>query len=126
MSVPRRRSIQEVGFLKIFEKGFSMMQVAVHTDRRIISESHLEVLHTRLEFALSRFESQLGRVAVYLSDVNADKGGVDKQCKVVVPIKRGRSIVMQDRDSNWLALFDRVAERLGYNVSKQIARRRDH
>jgi len=103
-----------------------MMQLAVHSDRRIISDSHLEVLHTRLDFALARFEDQLGRIAVYLSDVNANKGGVDKQCKVIVPLRGGKSIVMEDRDSNWLALFDRVAERLGYNVSKQIARRRSH
>jgi putative sigma-54 modulation protein len=103
-----------------------MMQVAVHTDRRIISENHLEVLHTRLEFALSRFEAQLGRIAVYLSDLNGDKGGIDKQCKVIIPLRRGKSIVMEDRDSNWLALFDRIAERVGYNVSKEIDRRRSH
>lgn len=101
-----------------------MMQFAVHSDRRIISENHLEVLHTRLEFALSRFEARLGRIAVYLHDLNGDKGGVDKQCKVVVPLRRGKSIVMEDRDSNWPALFDRISERLGYNVSKELERRR--
>jgi len=105
-------------------KGFSMMQVAVHGDRRIISENQVEVLHRRLEFALSRFEERLGRIAVYLNDLNGDKGGIDKQCKVIVPLRRGKSIVMEDRDSNWLALFDRVSERLGYNVSKEIERRR--
>jgi ribosome-associated translation inhibitor RaiA len=105
-------------------KGFSMMQVAVHSDRRIISENQLEVLHKRLEFALARFEARLGRVAVYLHDLNGDKGGVDKQCKVIIPLRRGKSIVMEDRDSNWLALFDRIAERIGYNVSKEFERLR--
>ena len=73
---------------------------------------------------MARFEAQLGRIAVYLHDLNGDKGGVDKQCKVIIPMRRGKSIVMEDRDSNWLALFDRIAERIGYNVSKQLERRR--
>ncbi|TVQ86449.1 MAG: HPF/RaiA family ribosome-associated protein [Deltaproteobacteria bacterium] len=57
-------------------------------DARLFAES--ELTHR-----LGRFEAQISRVEVHLRDLNAQKGGVDHECKVEVRLK-GRDPIFAD------------------------------
>lgn len=58
------------------------MQVLVNTDKHVEAEPHLvEQVQEQVESGLARFDRQLTRVDVHLSDQNADRGGaMDLRC----------------------------------------------
>ncbi|MFC7300400.1 HPF/RaiA family ribosome-associated protein [Cognatiluteimonas weifangensis] len=57
------------------------MQILIHTDRTIPASDRLQqLLEAAVAAATSRFGAQITRIQAHLSDVNSDKGGVDKRC----------------------------------------------
>ncbi len=58
------------------------MQVQTHTDRNIDGSAALSAqVEATVAAALGRFQGQVTRVEVHLSDENGDKGGADdKRC----------------------------------------------
>jgi hypothetical protein len=76
----------------------------------------------RMLVAVERFGSQIRKVHVSVRDINGPRGGVDKQCRCVVHLKRMAPIVIEDADQSYLALCHRVAERVAYTLSQKIDR----
>ncbi|MGB7323779.1 MAG: hypothetical protein WBD31_02835 [Rubripirellula sp.] len=72
--------------------------------------------------AVERFQNRIRKVQVTVRDVNGPKGGIDKQCRCVVHLKRMPSIVIEDADDNYGNLFHRVADRVSYTLSQKIDR----
>ncbi len=75
-----------------------------------------------LEDSLSRYEKHIRCVSLNVTDVNGPKGGVDKQCRCVVHLKRMPSIVIQDADESYGHLINRVVERVAFAVSERVDR----
>ncbi len=73
--------------------------------------------------ALERFQRRVRYVCLYFEDVNGPKGGVDKQCRCVVHLRRMPPIVIQDEDANFVALVRRIANRAAYRLSERTKRR---
>ncbi len=92
----------------------------MHVDDEI--QSHVE---RRIEFALKQFNSWITRVQVHLEDVNGPRRGIDKQCRILVSIKGGKTIKIEDLDADLVAAVNRAADRLGQAVSREIDRRRE-
>lgn len=70
--------------------------------------------------ALGRFGAKIQRVQVTLSDVNGPRGGLDKECRLVIHPRRMPPIVIHDRDSNPGSLIHRVAGRASYALGQRI------
>lgn len=90
----------------------------IHLDDSV--KSHIE---RRLSFALGRFRSHILKVVFRATDVNGPKGGMDKQCKVTVELLPSGSHVVEDIDSDVMLAVDRMAERLGRIVEREVGRR---
>lgn len=75
-----------------------------------------------LEDALTRYAKYVRCVSVNVTDVNGPKGGVDKQCRCVVRLKRMPSIVVQDSDASYGLLINRVIDRVAFSVSERVDR----
>lgn len=78
----------------------------------------------RLRFALARFGDRIGRVVVFLSDLNGPKGGIDKSVRVLTRIDGIGLVVAMVVDSDWTVAVDRAAHRIGQNVSRALIRQR--
>ena len=76
-----------------------------------------------LTSALERFASHIRYVMVSVQDVNGPRGGVDKQCRCVLHLKRRPPIVIQDADESILNMLLRVAHRSAYTLSQEIERK---
>lgn len=76
-----------------------------------------------LSRALDRFRHRLKQVYLYIEDVNGPRGGVDKQCRCVLHLRRMAPIVIQDQDENLTALINRVANRASYALSQKADRK---
>lgn len=84
----------------------------------LLEEEVSEVFST----ALQRFASHIRYVMVSIQDVNGPRGGVDKQCRCVVHLKRRPPIVIQDTDQSVVGMLLRVAHRGAYTLGQEIER----
>jgi len=93
------------------------------TDRNgVLDGSSRDLVERRLKFALARFGSKIGKIAVNLCDENGPRGGVDKMCRIVVKVHRARDVVIIDRDADIKISISRAAERVGRAVARSIER----
>lgn len=76
-----------------------------------------------LSEALKRFKHRLKQVYLYVEDVNGPRGGIDKQCRCVLHLRRLPPIVIQDEDKSMPALLRRVADRATYALSQKVDRK---
>jgi hypothetical protein len=77
-----------------------------------------------LTFALSRFDSRVDRVVVFLKSLNGPKGGIDKSVRILARIDGVGIALAMVVDSGWEVAVDRAADRIGVNVARQLIRHR--
>lgn len=81
----------------------------------------IELVRTRLEFALGRFTGRVRSLHVTLKDLNGPRGGLDKHCRMAIRLERqGRLIVIEDFDAEPEVAISRAAERASRAVTRAI------
>ena len=88
------------------------------------SEVLKDHLRRRLAFHLSRFSSEVTRVVVRIVDINGPKGGLDKQCQVMVRGPRIGSLTLDDVSEDTLSASDMAIERMGRSIARELERLR--
>jgi putative sigma-54 modulation protein len=101
------------------------MELAIRSQNMNVDEATSSHVERKMLFALEQFDSWITRVAVHLEDVNGPKRGVDKHCRVLVNIKGGKTIKVEDTDVDMILAVNRAADRLGQVVSREVDRRRE-
>jgi hypothetical protein len=71
---------------------------------------------------LARFRHRLKQAFLYIEDVNGPRGGIDKQCRCVLHLRRMPPVVIHDQDENMNNLIHRVANRAAYALGQRIGR----
>lgn len=101
------------------------MRIVIHGHGIEVERFIRDYVQRRLQFALARFSTRIRAVAVRLADVNGDRGGIDRSCRIMAHlIPRGR-IVIEDLDADLFAVIDRAADRTGRAVARELRRRWD-
>ncbi len=88
------------------------------------SESLKDRIDRRLRMALSRFDSRVDRVVVFLQSLNGPEGGIDKSVRILAHIDGVGVALAMVVDSGWEVAIDRAADRIGVNVARQLIRHR--
>ncbi|MCS7470066.1 hypothetical protein NZK35_25765 [Stieleria sp. ICT_E10.1] len=98
------------------------MKLSIHFGDFEPSRSFQQDVSDLIRNAVERFGSRVRSVNISLRDINGPKGGVDKQCRCVVHLKRMSPIVIDDSDESYRSLVNRVAERVAYRLNQKIDR----
>lgn len=101
------------------------MQIDIQTSRLTLAPEHREQIRRRAAFAFARLHPRVARVEVRLSDINGTRGGVDKQCRVLVHMTDGPSSIVEDLDGDLSTLIDRSLARAGRVATKRMQRGAD-
>jgi putative sigma-54 modulation protein len=101
------------------------MELTISSQNLHVDEDTELHVRRRIDFALEQFNSWITRVQVHLEDVNGPRRGVDKQCRILVNIKGGKTLKVEDLDTDIIAAVNRAADRVGQVVSREIDRRRE-
>lgn len=88
------------------------------------SEIHAHI-DRRIAFAFSRSRKHVRTLLVKLTDINGPKGGIDKQCKVVVRLYSQPSIVIVERQADIHHAIDRCITRASRNLMQQLKRKQN-
>ncbi|QEG36334.1 hypothetical protein [Bythopirellula goksoeyrii] len=83
-----------------------------------------EKLETVLLESLEPFQHWVRHVCLYIEDVNGPKGGIDKQCRCVVHLKRMPPVVIQAEGDNLAALTYRIANRTSHTLNQKTNRKK--
>lgn len=102
------------------------MQLQIHRQNIRLDQGQFEEIERRMMFALDQFDSWVVDATVYVEDVNGNKGGIDKSCRVLVNLRSGKTIKVEDIDAELMAAVARAADRLSNVVGREIEKKRAH
>ncbi len=102
------------------------MQLQIHRQNIRLDQDQLEEIERRMMFALDQFDSWVVDASVHVEDVNGNKGGIDKACRVLVNLRSGKTIKVEDIDAELMAAVSRAADRLSNAVGREIEKKRAH
>jgi ribosome-associated translation inhibitor RaiA len=100
------------------------MQLHIKGQNLCLAPAVIDRIERRLRFALSRFADRIVRVTARLADLNGPRGGVDKQCLIVVRFRAGGEVVIEDTAADVDTALDRGADRAQRAVTRALARMR--
>jgi putative sigma-54 modulation protein len=101
------------------------MELDIRSQNHHVDDETTTHVERRMSFALEQFDSWISHVMVHLEDVNGPRRGVDKQCRILVNLKGGKTIKVEDMDVNMISAINRAADRVGQVVSREVDRRRE-
>jgi putative sigma-54 modulation protein len=87
-----------------------------------LTEAIQRHVESRIETALWPFAPAVFSVSVRLRDVNANRGGVDKRCNVVVTLRRRGVVAAEETHADLYIAIDTVAHRLRRAVKRVVKR----
>jgi ribosome-associated translation inhibitor RaiA len=99
------------------------MQVEIRRQGIAIDEETLAHLQRRLDFALGRLDHRVVRVEVHLADEGGQRSGTSQRCRILVHLKHLPDVVVEDHDAHLIVLIDRVVNRAGQVVRRELERR---
>ncbi len=100
------------------------MQINVHARGFAMTtaiESHLQ---RQLRFAFDHLDNRVRRVSVRLSDINGQRGGIDKRCQLQVKLADSSEVVIADVQPDLYLAVSRAVERAAGSVTRRLERMR--
>ncbi|MGK0499617.1 MAG: hypothetical protein ACJAYG_001259 [Oceanicoccus sp.] len=99
------------------------MKLVIHS-KDVESEPDLSTyIEYRMGFAFARTRRLIKAVVIAITDINGPKGGVDKQCKVIIKSYGLSDIVITERQSEIKSAIDRGITRASRNFVQQMKRK---
>jgi ribosome-associated translation inhibitor RaiA len=78
----------------------------------------------KLDRMLRKFASRIGDIEVRFRDLNAGRGGVDKQCRILAYVHSSGPVVVEARHADYYGAMHVAAEKLHAAVTRQVVKRR--
>ncbi|MEO6811956.1 MAG: HPF/RaiA family ribosome-associated protein [Isosphaeraceae bacterium] len=100
------------------------MRLEIHGVNYGLNDDLKAHIERRLHFALGRLAARIDRVTVRLTDLNGPRGGVDKQCRILVNLVPKGVVMLEGTGDDPFTLVDRAAKRVGRSVRRALERRR--
>ena len=99
------------------------MQITIKTHQMQLNQETTLQMKRRIHFALGRFANAINRVSARLTDINGPKGGQDKQCLIIVKLRKGGEIVIQEKGTDCNAILNHCANRVSRAVDRELTTR---
>jgi ribosome-associated translation inhibitor RaiA len=105
-----------------------IMHIQINTDNNIEGSARMSAYLTEtLEDALSRFDGQIMRIEVHLSDENADKEGADdKRCLLEARLKGLKPVVVSHNAENVDVAVSGAIDKLVKSLDTARGKLRNH
>jgi len=104
------------------------LKIQLNTDNHIDGTDALESRVTAmLEQSLGRFSSRLGRIEVFLSDTNSNKGGPnDKRCALEARLENDDPLGVSHEDENMEKAIRGACDKLKTVLDARIGKQRGY
>lgn len=100
------------------------MQINVQARGFVMTAAIEAHLRRQLRFAFDHLHNRVRRVFVRLSDINGQRGGIDKRCQLQVRLADSSDVVIADVQQDLYLAMSRAVERAAGAVSRRLGRMR--
>jgi len=100
------------------------MQINVQARGFELTPAIVTHLQRQLRFAFDHLGDRIRRVFVRVSDINGQRGGVDKRCQVQVKLADSSDVVIADVKADIYLAVTRAVERAAEAVTRRLGRMR--
>ena len=90
----------------------------------ILKAADREYLRHKLDQKLAKFAPSVHRTSVRVEDVNGERGGIDKRCRIKVVLAGMPTVVVEDHHESLKGAMDRALARTERTVRRATERRR--
>ncbi|TWU20278.1 hypothetical protein Pla52o_47960 [Novipirellula galeiformis] len=96
------------------------MKLDISSNRIVIGNSLRNHIEERLNQSFQRLERWVQKVSICLDDINGPRGGVCKQCRVVVTLNGVESVVVTETGDSVGASLSQAIRRAGYALKRRV------
>jgi putative sigma-54 modulation protein len=96
------------------------MQIIINNDNQILDELASQKTETRIASAFSKFGYNVESVELTTRDVSGPRGGVDKECRVVVSLRKMEDVAAATIDASLPRAISRSINRAERAVARKI------
>lgn len=100
------------------------MKLIIKTHKLKYKAGIIQHIHQRVGFAFSRSRQLIQSLTISMRDINGPRGGIDKECVVMVNSELLPDIVIREKQSRLQLAIDRAITRASHNLMQKIKRRR--
>ena len=100
------------------------MKMQISVRNMTLTDAQRDRIERRLYFTLGRFAPRISSLEMILQDENGPRGGLDKNCRVIVRLRGANDVVVEGRGEETASVVDRTADRAGRAVSRALDKRR--
>ncbi len=101
------------------------MKFEISSNRVVVGESLRTYIEDRVSKSFQRLGSWVQRVSVAVADINGPRGGVCKQCRLVVTVNGVETIVVTETGESVVASVSNAIHRAGYSLKQRVKSRQD-
>ncbi len=103
-----------------------IMEIQINSRNVPLTESQLESIEQRLQFAFGRYGSRIQTAKITLTDVDGPRRGTDVLCRLKLTLEDGREILLGDTELSVEAAVANVADRATKLIARTLDLHRDN
>ncbi|MFT5300004.1 MAG: putative sigma-54 modulation protein [Mariniblastus sp.] len=103
--------------------GDNLMQITINDKQKNLGEEAVLKAKERATATLSKFGFNVISVELTVLDVNGPRGGIDKQCRVIVKLRKMDDVAASIKEETFSKAIFRAINRAERAVSRKIQRR---
>jgi len=98
------------------------MKTHIHAKGFDLTDGIRSHIDKRIHLSLSRMQEHIISIEVHLADINGPKGGIDKQCKVLIHSKNITSITIRGTKDDLYEAIDHAINRASHSLVRKVSR----
>jgi len=99
------------------------MEIRLSDKHALLAGSASDRTDLKVRSAFAKFGEKIQRVELTVDDVNGPKGGVDKECRVIVRLRKMEDVVVTAKDESLSKAVSQAIKRADRTVARQIQKR---
>ncbi|MEL7499210.1 MAG: hypothetical protein AAFN77_16500 [Planctomycetota bacterium] len=99
------------------------MNIRLNDKAKLLSQRAINTLHLKARTTFQRFRENVRGIEVGVFDVNGPRGGIDKQCRILVKLKRMKDIAVVATAASISQAIGGAVHRAARSVDKLVSRK---
>lgn len=99
------------------------MEIVVIDRQKLLHSDAIKRTESKASAAFAKFGDNVMSIDISVQDVNGPRGGVDKECRVMVKLKRLNDFVVAVKDDSLSKAISHAISRAARSIARQLDRR---
>jgi len=102
------------------------MQIQINAPHEKLPDALVDLMEQSVAHEFAHFGERLTRVEIHLSDLNANKGGIDKRCLIEARPRGQDPVAAEEHGTTQRDAFERAIKKLARALAKRFDRQASH